>query len=157
MRLNELRSDLLPEMAYTKKKAEAVITGLEFPLNHHLLKLAAVPSAEVSRWRNETLAGLAQTAAIRLKPENKPCNSGFYFKILFDEPFGGVEVPNITSRLQLLRLQYGRLAPDVQPEELAPRLRSFHTAFAHGCAAATMTPSKIAKLVDQFIRKPSGA
>lgn len=150
MPLNELPPDVLPEMAYSRKKAEAIITGLEFPLNNHLLRLAAVPSGDGSRWKNEPIAWLSQIAAIRLKPEAKPGNRQFYFKNLYDEPFGGVELENLTSRLQLLRLQYGRLAPDVDPADLAARLRSLHTAFAQGCAAGTMTPAAIAALVERF-------
>jgi hypothetical protein len=35
MRLDEIAPDLLLEMAYTRKKAEIIITGLEHPLNNH--------------------------------------------------------------------------------------------------------------------------
>ncbi len=52
--------DALPTMAYARKKAEAIVTGLEFPLNNHLLKLATVPSRDVPHWKNEAVAWLAQ-------------------------------------------------------------------------------------------------
>lgn len=152
MPMNEIPPLVLPEMAYTKKKAEAIITALETPLNTHLVKLAAVPSREVPHWKNEALAWLRQIAAIRLKPGNKPGTWQFYFRLLYDEPFGGAEVVNVASHLQLLQLQYGRLAPDLDAEQLSADLHSFHSEFAHGCAAGTMTPRAIAALVDQFMR-----
>ncbi len=89
-------------------------------------------------------------AAIRLKPGNRPAGAQFYFKLLYDEPFGGVELQNVGARLQLLRLQYGELAADQDPEELAARLRAFHSVFAQGCAAGVLTASKIGALVDDF-------
>jgi hypothetical protein len=149
MPLDQIVSDLLPEMAYSEKKAEVIITGLEYPLNNHLLKLLAVPSDERLHWKNEVLAWLTQIAAIRLKPANKPGSAQFYFNILFEEPFGGVEIANVAARLELLRLQYGRLAPEARPEELARRLRDFHAAFTDACAAASMTAARIADLVDR--------
>ncbi len=94
--------------------------------------------------------------SVGLKPPdelNKPGNAQFYFKLLYDEPFGGVELQNITSRLQLLRLQYARLAAGVEPEELASRLRRFHTEFARACASGAIIPRRIAELVDDFARK----
>ena len=40
----------LQEMSYSRKKAESVITGLEKPINDHLLKLLVVASGEREHW-----------------------------------------------------------------------------------------------------------
>jgi len=47
MRIGELLTRTpLEEMSYSRKKAEAVITGLEKPVNDHLLKLLVVDPAD---------------------------------------------------------------------------------------------------------------
>ena len=107
MLLSEIMRQPVLEMAYRKKKAEAVITGLEKPINTHLLKLLAVPGGKmrddnVAHWKGELANWLDEVAEIRLKPDNRPGHPGFYFGILFDEPFGGSEVAGVASRLKRL-------------------------------------------------------
>jgi hypothetical protein len=151
MRLDEIAPDLLLEMAYTRKRAEGIITGLEYQTNLHLLKLAAIPMPDqFAHWRHEVATWLSTIAAIRLKPSNRPGPSKFYFTILFEEPFGGNEVPGVEARLQLLRQQYGELAPDIAPEALVEKLRSFHIAFADGCSKGTMNLGVINSLISAF-------
>jgi hypothetical protein len=136
MILDEVAKDVVLGLDYTGKRTATIITGLEFQINLHLLKLAAIRAAdEYGHWRNGVTAWLPAIAAIRLKPLTKPAPARFYFDILFDEPFGGNEIGGVAARLQLLQQQFGRLDPDVEPERLAARLRAFHSAFAEGCGA----------------------
>jgi hypothetical protein len=151
MRLDEIAPGLLLEMAYTRKRAETIITGLEYQLNLHLLKLAVVPIAdEYDHWRHEVTTWLATIAALRLKPLTKPAPASFYFTILFDEPFGGNEMAAVMARLQLLRQQYGQIDPEVRTEDLMVRLRAFHFAFAKGCGQGTMDLAGINALLAAF-------
>jgi hypothetical protein len=149
--LDEIAPETVLEMVYTRKRAETIVTGLEFQINLHLLKLAAVPMPNrYAHWRTEVTAWLATIAALRLKPSTKPASARFYFDILFDEPFGGNEVGGVIARLQLLRQQYGQLDTDIEPERLAARLRSFHEDFAKGCGEGEMDLVRINALIDRF-------
>ncbi|CAM6055308.1 unnamed protein product [Sphagnum tenellum] len=151
MRLNEIAPDIILEMAYTRKRAEGIITGLEYPINLHLLKIAAIPMPDqLGHWRHEVITWLSQIAAIRLKPSTKPASMQFYFAILFKEPFEGNEVQSVVARLQLLRQQYGVMRSDIEAEDLVERLRNFHLAFAGGCAKGKIELSVINSLLDNF-------
>lgn len=151
MRLDEVAPDLLLEMAYTRKRAETIIGGLEYQLNLHLLKLATVPLPDqFDHWRQELTTWLATIAAIRLKPRTTPGPAQWYFNLLFEEPFGQNETNAVLARLQLLRHQYGMMRPDTDAAELAERLKRFHLVFSKGCAEATMDISQIAALIASF-------
>jgi hypothetical protein len=151
MRLEEIAPDLLLEMAYSRKRAEGIITGLEYQTNLHLLKLATIPVPDqYSHWRQEVATWLSTIAAIRLKPSGKPGSKQFYYSILFDEPFGGNEVQAVVARLQLLRQQYGNLKADIDPQVLVEHLRKFHDAFADACSKGTMHLEMINSLIAAF-------
>lgn len=151
MRLDEISPSILLDMAYTRKRAEAIISGLEYQLNLHLLKLSAVPLPDYfAHWRHELATWLSTIAAIRLKPNTKPGPQKWYFDLLFDEPFGGNEEGAVMARLQLLRQQYGSIRPDVDPTALGMRLRLLHTTFSRGCATGTMDLEQINALLASF-------
>ncbi len=158
MRLQDILSRPMPEMAYTKKKADLVITGLEKPINDHLLKLVAVTAHDVqgederAHWREELVNWLDEVAEIRLKPTGRPAAAQFYFSILFDEPFGGVEAANMARRLRRLQRQHYLVLPDADPAALAERVRRFHRSFAEACAHGAITDREIETLVDRFTR-----
>lgn len=149
MRLNDiLTAEPLLEMAYSQKKAESVITGLEKPINDHLLKLWTMPDcADVPHWLVEVLNWIDEVGDIILKPDNRRPTAKFYYRILFDEPFGGAETRNITSRLRRLQRQGYRFSTNASPPELAERLRAFHAAFAQQSAKAPMTEDQIKALL----------
>ncbi|HYZ23912.1 MAG TPA: hypothetical protein VE690_17330 [Rhodopila sp.] len=151
MKLDEIAPDRLMDMAYSRRRAEQIVSGLEVPINMHLLKLAAVPMPEqIPHWRQELTTWLTTIATIRVKPSTRPASAGFYFRILFDEPFGGNEVPALIARLQLLRQQYGQIRAALDEQALVDRLRAFHLRFAEGCAQGTMDLGEINALVDSF-------
>lgn len=123
-------------MLYGRAKAETVITAIERPLNNTLLKLMAVEDDGVTRgrWIREAAVSIMEIEDIRLKPLDKPGDREFYRRILFDEPFGGVEERNVARKLVLLAEQY-RLRSGIQAPAIADRLRAFHDRLAERCAA----------------------
>ena len=66
MELHDLvESDVLPEMAYTQKKAERVLTALEKPINDSLLKLWTMPhSADREVWIDDLVNWIDEIAEI---------------------------------------------------------------------------------------------
>jgi hypothetical protein len=143
-----------PHMAYPEAKAELVITGLERPINLHLLKLMAVEHDEeqARHWRRELLSWLHDVATIRLKPQMKTAKARFYDRILFDEPFGGTEAESVAARVEGFAWDGYRLRDSLDHDRLAAALKAFHQRFAAGCARAEMTRSAIATLLDEHFR-----
>lgn len=94
MQLHELlNSGVLLEMAYTQKKAERVITGLEKPFNDGLLKLWTIPdSFQQPDWTDDLVNWIDEIGEIVFRPANVRPPHIFYYKLLFFEPFGGDRV-----------------------------------------------------------------
>ena len=134
MRVHEIFSaGPLLEMSYSRKKAEAVITGLEKPINDHLLKLLVVENGhDRDHWTTELLDWFDEVAEIRLKPDHKAAPVSFYYRILFDEPFGGSGVANVARRIRRLERQGYKLT-DADLNGVLQRLRQFHKTFAEAC------------------------
>jgi hypothetical protein len=85
-----LDSGILLEMAYTQKKAERVITGLEKPVNDHLLKLWTISdSFDRGLWIDNLVNWIDEIGEIVLRPHGARPPHIFYYKLLFFEPFGG--------------------------------------------------------------------
>ncbi len=149
MRLIEiLATQPLLEMAYSQKKAESVITGLEKPINDHLLKLWTMPGSEYrDHWLTEVSTWIDEVGEIILKPNGRRPSPAFFYRILFDEPFGGAEIPNITSRLKRLQRQGYTLTTNSSPAELLDRLRQFHKAFSEQAAKAPLSDAGLHSLL----------
>jgi hypothetical protein len=146
MELRELlASDLLLEVAYTQKKAERIITGLEKPFNDTLLKLWIDPaSMHREIWLEDVFNWIDEISEIVLRPANTRPRQIFYYKLLFFEPFGGgAAMPNILRRLR--RLQRLGFPPksDVVPYDIMKRLQTFHRDLASLCASKTMREDQI--------------
>ena len=145
-----LASDVMPEMAYTQKKAERVIMGLETPINDHLLKLwtnPEFPDREV--WIIDLVNWIDEIAEIVLRPYNSRPPHIFYYKLLFFEPFGGgAEIPNIMRRLRRLHRRGFPVHVDITPEALLNRLRAFHRELSSLCASKTMHEDQIRQFLD---------
>jgi hypothetical protein len=151
MRLQDLlASDVLLEMAYTQKKAERIITGLEKPINDHLLKLWTSPaSLEREVWIVDLCNWIEEIAEIVLRPTNTRPPHVFYYKLLFFEPFGGgAEIPNILRRLRRLDRRGFHMQSDISPDALLKRLRAFHRDLASLCASKLMLEDQIRKFLD---------
>jgi len=126
-----MKLDETMEMAYPRKYVENIIIGLEDSLNHHLVKLVGFdfPAEQRGHFRREVRTWLAKIQRLRMKPVSRTGSFKFYYDLLFDYPFGGVEVQNMHAMIELISEEYG-LAPTKSPEELVEWLQQFHTKLA---------------------------
>jgi hypothetical protein len=140
-----LSSDVLLEMAYTQKKAERIITGLERSINDTLLKLWTIPDSEKRQtWFEDVVNWIDEISEIVLRPANTRPPHIFYYKLLFFEPFGGgAEIPNIIRRLRRLQRQGYSVTVDIIPDDLVKRLQAFHRDLASLCALKWMREDQI--------------
>ncbi len=127
MQLDETRT-----MAYPRKLVEQVILGLYDPINEHLVKLATFNFAPDLRqhFRRELRTWLRKIQVMRFKPSNRTGSFKFYFDLLFDYPFGGVEVRNMRLIMDNIADEYETARPTGSPEEMVAWLRAFHTRLA---------------------------
>lgn len=148
MPLEEIDRPASLDMAYSRRKAEQIVTSLEDPINQHLIKLLAFEGGPREHWRGELDAWLARIARIVWTRTNRPFDAAFYRRVLFDEPFGGVEERNVSGLIDLIRRQYGdelrRNEKDVPA--IARELRTFHARLADGVAQGLYDPSLLAPL-----------
>jgi hypothetical protein len=151
MELHDLvASDVLPEMAYTQKKAERVLTTLEKPINDHLLKLWTMPNAaDRETWISDLVNWIDEIAEIVLRPANTKPPHIFYYRLLFFEPFGGgAEIPNILRRLRRLHRYGFPVQVDIAPDALLKRLQAFHRDLSGLCASKTVREDQIRRFLD---------
>jgi hypothetical protein len=118
-------------MAFPRKLVEHAIMGLYDPVNEHLVKLTAFdfPPETREHFRRELEAWLDKIRRLRMKPNNRTGSVKFYFDWLFDYPFGGAEVENMRSIMELIARHY-RVHPIKTPEEMVGWLRAFHQKLA---------------------------
>jgi hypothetical protein len=126
-----MKLDATMEMAYPRKYIENIIIGSEDPLNQNLVKLVGFdfPAEQRGHFRREVRTWLAKIQRLRMKPDSRTGSFKFYYDLLFDYPFGGVEIQNMTTIMDLIREEYS-LAPTKSPEYLVDWLRQFHTRLA---------------------------
>ena len=119
-------------MAYPRKLVEQVILGLANPLNRHLVKLIGFdfPPELRRHFRREVRTWLNELRALRFKPNNRPGSVKFYFDLLFDYPFGGVEVQNMRMMIDLIADEYETARAVKPPEDMVAWLREFHIRLA---------------------------
>jgi hypothetical protein len=119
-------------MALPRKLVEQVILGLYDPINVHLVKLSGFDfSVELRQhFRRELRSWLRKIQRLRFKPHNRTGSSKFYFDMLFDYPFGGVEVRNMRLIMDEIADEYEKARPTKTPEEMIEWLRAFHTELA---------------------------
>jgi hypothetical protein len=73
--------------------------------------------------------GLGKMQRLRMKPDSRTGSAKFYYDLLFDYPFGGVEVQNMRTMMDVIGQEYG-LRPTKSPQELIDWLRHFHEMLA---------------------------
>ena len=133
------------ELSYPRKYVEHIIIGLEDPLNQHLIKLVGFdfPPQQRQLFRREMRGWLDKIQRLRIKPYHRTGSFKFYYDLLFDYPFGGVEIQNTRTILNLIIDEYG-VQPSMSSEELVEWLRDFHTKLAtalhNGEAVLDMVP-----------------
>jgi hypothetical protein len=75
------------------------------------------PPEQRRHFRREVRGWLDKIQRSRLKPDNRTGSVKFYYDLLFDYPFGGVEVQNMRTMMELIREEYG-LHPKKSADEL---------------------------------------
>ena len=128
------------EMAYPKRYVEQIITGLADPINEHLIKLIGFEFSPELRhhFQQELDTWLDKIQRLRMQPNNRTGTPKFYYDLLFDYPFGGVEVRNTQSMMGLISRRYEGIEPAKKPEEVAAWLQDFHAALAQRLSAGEM-------------------
>jgi hypothetical protein len=118
-------------MALPRKLVETTILGLQDPINAHLVKLVGfdLPDEQREHFRRELRTWFRKMRRLRIKPNNRPGSVKFYFDLLFDYPFGGVEVENMRSVIDEISEDYAA-RPTKTAEELVTWLRQFHQELA---------------------------
>jgi hypothetical protein len=119
-------------MALPRKLVEQILLGLYDPINVHLVKLVGFdfPPETRRHFRRELRTWLNKIQSLRLKPSRRTASFKFYFDLLFDYPFEGVEVENMRRIMDLVADEYENASPTKQPEEMVEWLRAFHTGLA---------------------------
>ena len=127
-----MKLEEIEEMSYPRKYVEHIFIGLEDPLNQHLIKLAGFDFSSEQRQhiRAEVRSWLNKLQRLRLKPDNRTGSFKFYYDLLFDYPFGGVEVQNMRTIMELIADEYENVRPVKRPEEMVEWLRHFHSQLA---------------------------
>jgi hypothetical protein len=100
-------------------------------LNRHLVKLVAFEFSEKLRrhFRREVKNWFNEIKGLRFQPDRRTGSVRFYFDLLFDYPFGGVEVENMKSQMDLVADEY-EIEATKSPEEMVEWLRAFHNQLA---------------------------
>jgi hypothetical protein len=141
-----MKIDETMEMSYPRKLVEQIILGLSDPINQHLIKLVGFdfPREQRQHFRHEVRTWLDKIQRLRMKPNNRPGSVKFYYDLLFDYPFGGVELRNMRIMMQFITEEYDGIQPTKTPEELVAWLKDFHTRLAealhNGEAVLDMLP-----------------
>ncbi len=106
-------------------------------INEHLIKLIGFEFSPELRQhlRQELDTWLDKIQRLRMKPNNRTGTPKFYYDLLFDYPFGGVEVRNTQSIMDLISRHYQGIQPAKTPAEVAEWLRDSHTALARRLSA----------------------
>jgi hypothetical protein len=127
-----MKLDETMEMAYPRKYLEHIVIGLEDALNKHLVKLLAFdfPAETRGHFRREVRAWLDKIQRLRLKPDGRTGSAKFYFDLLFDYPFGGVEVQNMRIIMEFISEEYDGIQAKRSPREVVGWLKAFHATLA---------------------------
>jgi len=127
-----MKLDEAEVMAYPQKLVEHTILNLSDPLNEHLVKLIGFDFSDELRghFQREVRTWLRKIQRLRIKPTNRTGSFKFYFDLLFDFPFGGVEVRNMRLIMDDIADTYQNVQAAQPPEEVVEWLRDFHTRLA---------------------------
>jgi hypothetical protein len=127
-----VKLDEMSVMSLPRRHVEQLILGLYDQINLHLVKLAGFDFSSELRhhFRRELRTWLGKIQRLRMKPDNRPGSFRFYFDLLYDGPFGGVEQRNMRLIMDEIADEYENPHPTKTPEEMVEWLRAFHTQLA---------------------------
>ena len=127
-----MKIDEVEVMAFPRKLVEHAIMGLYDQINVHLVKLAGFdfPLETRQHFRRELETWLDKIQRLRMKPNNRTGSFKFYFDLLFDYPFGGVELQNMGRIIKFVSREYSDVPQTKSAEELVEWLRAFHMQLA---------------------------
>ncbi|HZK89937.1 MAG TPA: hypothetical protein VFC56_07310 [Stellaceae bacterium] len=119
-------------LAYPRKLIEHILVGLSDPLNEHLVEFVGfeLPQETRQHFQREMRAWLKKIQILRFKPSYRTGSAKFYYDVLFDYPFGGVELQNMTKIMEGISDDYDNARPTKTPEEMVEWLRNFHQELA---------------------------
>ncbi|MBV8735955.1 MAG: hypothetical protein JO007_01605 [Alphaproteobacteria bacterium] len=122
-------------MTYPRKLVEHIILGLPNPLNRHLVKLVGFefPPETRQHFRCEVRTWLNELEALRLKPNSRPGSFKLYYDLLFDYPFGGVEVQNMRMIMELIADEYEMCSRSNDPRKWSNGCGIFIRSWRNGC------------------------
>ena len=95
------------EMAFDKKTIKSKIRGLETPLNQHILKILLFKDslnqkkhiASIDNWFN-------QIQHLSYKQGSGKLSQKEYFTLLYDEPFGGLDIRLLDKYIRRVLYEY---------------------------------------------------
>ena len=127
-----MKLDTSDVMSLPRKLVEQVILGLYDPINAHVVKLVGFdfPPELRRHFQRELRSWVRKIQRLRFKPHNRTGSAKFYFDLLFDYPFGGVETRNMRLIMDEIIEEYDGARPVKTPEEMVEWLRAFHTELA---------------------------
>jgi hypothetical protein len=119
-------------MVLPRKAVEQIILGLYDPINEHLVKLVGFefPPELRQHFRRELRDWLRKIERLRFKPDSRTGSRKFYFDLLFDYPFGGVELQNMRLIMEDIGDEYEGAHATKSPGEMVEWLREFHNKLA---------------------------
>ena len=115
-----MKLDEADVMSLPRKLVEQHLLGLYDPINIHLTKLVAFEFTPELRqhFRRELRSWLRKIQRLRFKPHNRTGSAKFYFDMLFEYPFGGVEARNMRLIMDEIADEYQNARPTKTPEEI---------------------------------------
>jgi hypothetical protein len=127
-----MKLDEAEVMTFPRKLVEHAILGLYDSINLHLVELAAFDFSPSTRqhFRRELEGWLDRIQRLRMKPNNRTGSFKFYFDLLFEYPFGGVEVQNMRKIMDFIIREYPDACATKTPEQMVEWLRQLHTELA---------------------------
>jgi len=127
-----VKIDEVEVMAFPRKLVEHAIMSLYDQINVHLVKLAGFdfPLETRQHFRRELETWLDKIQRLRMKPNNRTGSFKFYFDLLFEYPFGGVELQNMGRIIKFVSREYSDVPQTKSAEELVEWLRAFHMQLA---------------------------
>lgn len=124
----EVQEPLLA-MAFTRQKVQQVIESLEDPINTHVIKLLAFEATALDRghWQHELKAWFRKISVLRIKPDMRSPSEAWLYDLLYEGPFGGVELQNVRSTMGLLARE-GYVRNGASAEAVLERIQAFYAA-----------------------------